>query len=88
MKQAAEDSGDHSFSRYTVCSALMDLTDVNSAMFSGLYSTQYYWSLSNGNISQFLLEQENGSTAPTVTAAWTTGPPCWSWPAWAITPSR
>lgn len=59
VKQAAEDSGDHSFSRYTVCSALMDLTDVNSAMFSGLYSTQYYWSLSNGNISQFLLEQEN-----------------------------
>ncbi len=59
VKQAAADTGDEEFSRYTICTALMGQTDLSSSLFSGLYSTEYYWSLSNGNISQFLLEMNN-----------------------------
>ena len=59
VKQAAADAGDEEFSRYTICTALMGETDLSSSLFSGLYSTEYYWSLSNGNISQFLLEMNN-----------------------------
>lgn len=59
VQQAADAAGDTDFSRYTICTALMGQTDLSSSLFSGLYSTQYYWSLSNGNISQFLLEQNN-----------------------------
>lgn len=59
VEQAAADAGDDTFSRYTICTALMGQTDLSSSMFSGLYSTQYYWSLSNSNISQFLSELNN-----------------------------
>ncbi len=59
VKQAMKDCGDTEFSRYTGCTALMNRTDISSTLFSGLYSTKYYWSLSNGNISQYLLEMNN-----------------------------
>lgn len=59
VKQAMETTGDRSFSRYTPCTALTGQTDISSAMRSGLYSTKYYWSLSNSNIGKYLIELGN-----------------------------
>lgn len=59
VKQAQKELGDTAFSRYAVCPALTDLTHVNSAMIAGTYGTEYYWSLSNQNISQYLREMDN-----------------------------
>ena len=59
VRQTAADRGEKGFYRYTVCPALSGQANLNSAPLSGLYSTKYYWSLSNGNVARFLLELNN-----------------------------
>jgi len=55
-------SSEDDFTRYS-SSDSEDIT-LNNTLYSGLHSTQYYWSLSNGNITQF--QREMGLSYPQI----------------------